>query len=207
MNGCLSFFAKIGWYLIWAFIVSFVYVNGLNENDEFIWYDSIIKNIIASIIFIGPPLYFIWSIRKLIFKMFWFLYGINYLIFALGLVVVFFDKENEDEYLFLKILGLFIVMTIPIFLKIRKNLILQQILFLISSIILVISPVIISLGYFIILSELRYIYWITIIVIIVINCIFLIPFAILILFTKLKNIFLNFVVWVFQQEQKHLILI
>ena len=28
MNGCLSFFAKIGWYLIWAFIVSFVYVNG-----------------------------------------------------------------------------------------------------------------------------------------------------------------------------------
>ena len=74
----------------------------------------------------------------------------------------------------------------------RNNYFLQQILFLISSIILIISPVIISLGYFIILGELRYIYWITILVIIIINCIFLIPFSILILFTKLKNIFLNF---------------
>ena len=76
--------------------------------------------------------------------------------------------------------------------KTRSNYLLQQILFLISSIILIISPVIISLGYFIVLGELRYIYWITILVIIIINCIFLIPFSILILFTKLKNIFLNF---------------
>ena len=70
--------------------------------------------------------------------------------------------------------------------------IMQQILFIISSIILVISPVIISLGYFIILGELRYNYSFIILIIIIINCIFLIPFSILILFTKIKNIFLNF---------------
>ena len=74
----------------------------------------------------------------------------------------------------------------------RKKYFFQQILFLISSIILIISPVIISLGYFIILGELRYNYWITISIIIIINTIFLIPFSILILFTKIKNIFLNF---------------
>jgi len=74
----------------------------------------------------------------------------------------------------------------------RNNIFLQQILFLISSMILVISPIIISLGYFIILGELRYISLITYSVIIIINCVFLIPFSILILFTKLKNIFLNF---------------
>ena len=74
----------------------------------------------------------------------------------------------------------------------RNNLFLQQILFLISSMILVISPIIISLGYFIVLGELRYVSLITYVVIIIINCVFLIPFSILILFTKLKNIFLNF---------------
>ena len=74
----------------------------------------------------------------------------------------------------------------------RKNILLQQLLFVISSIILIISPVIISLGYFIALGELRYIYLVSFTVIIIINTIFLIPFSILILFTKLKNIFLNF---------------
>jgi thiamine transport system permease protein len=58
--------------------------------------------------------------------------------------------------------------------------------------ILIVSPIIISLGYFIILGELRYLSWVIYIVIITINCVFLIPFSILILFTKLKNIFLNF---------------
>ena len=87
----------------------------------------------------------------------------------------------------------FIGLTISILLvKTRKKYFLQQILFLISSIILIISPVIISLGYFIVLGELRYIYWFIVIVIILINTIFLIPFSILILFTKIKNIFLNF---------------
>lgn len=123
MSGCLSFLAKIGWYLIWTILVSFIYVNGLNENDEFIWFDSLVKNIIASVIFFGPPVYFIWSIRKMIFNFFWIVYGINYLILALGLIFIFFDKENEDEYLFLKAIGLFVLMSIPIFLKIRKNLI------------------------------------------------------------------------------------
>ena len=74
----------------------------------------------------------------------------------------------------------------------RNRFLLQQLLFLISSIILIISPVIISLGYFIALGELRYIYWVSFIIIVIINTIFLIPFSILILFTNLKNIFLNF---------------
>ena len=73
-----------------------------------------------------------------------------------------------------------------------KNFFLQHLLFIISSIVLIISPVIISLGYFIILGELRYIPIIIYIVVIAINCIFLLPFAILILFNNLKNIFLNF---------------
>ena len=74
----------------------------------------------------------------------------------------------------------------------RNNFLLQQLLFLISTVILIISPVIISLGYFIALGELRYIYFVTFIVIIIINTIFLIPFSILIIFTKLKNTYLNF---------------
>ena len=74
----------------------------------------------------------------------------------------------------------------------RKHIWLQQLLFIISSMILIISPIIISLGYFIILGELRYISLITYVVIITINCIFLIPFSILILFIKLKNIYLNY---------------
>ena len=90
---------------------------------------------------------------------------------------------------FVTLIGLFISILL---IKTRKKIFLQQLLFIVSSVILIISPVIISLGYFIILGELRYIYWITILVIIIINCIFLIPFSILILFTKLKNIFLNF---------------
>ena len=76
--------------------------------------------------------------------------------------------------------------------QMREKYFLQQLLFLVSSIILIISPVIISLGYFIALGELRYIYWVTVIVIIIINTIFLVPFSILIQFTKIKNIFLNF---------------
>jgi|TARA_B110000438_G_scaffold124429_1_gene121283 thiamine transport system permease protein len=76
--------------------------------------------------------------------------------------------------------------------NLRKKILLQQLLFLISSFILIISPIILSLGYFIFLGELRYINSIIYIVVIIINCIFLIPFSILILFTRLKNIFLNF---------------
>ena len=69
---------------------------------------------------------------------------------------------------------------------------LQQILFLFSSSIIIISPIILSLGYFIILNELRYIIFFKYLVIILINCIFLIPFTLLILFNNLKNIYLNY---------------
>ena len=57
--------------------------------------------------------------------------------------------------LFVTSIGLIISIVLV---KTRKKYFLQQILFLVSSIILIISPVIISLGYFIILGELRYIY-------------------------------------------------
>tara|TARA_Y100001970_G_scaffold279516_1_gene387009 strand:- start:826 stop:2415 length:1590 start_codon:yes stop_codon:yes gene_type:complete len=74
----------------------------------------------------------------------------------------------------------------------HKNVFFQQVLFLLSSSIIIISPIIFSLGYFIILQELRYIIIIKFFVIILINCIFLIPFSILILFNNLKNIYLNY---------------
>ena len=74
----------------------------------------------------------------------------------------------------------------------HKNILLQQLIFLLSSSIIIISPIIFSLGYFIILNDLRYILFFKYSVIILINCIFLIPFAILILFNNLKNIYLNY---------------
>ena len=74
----------------------------------------------------------------------------------------------------------------------HKNVLLQQLIFLLSSSIIIISPIIFSLGYFIILNDLRYILFFKYSVIIIINCIFLIPFAILILFNNLKNIYLNY---------------
>ena len=73
-----------------------------------------------------------------------------------------------------------------------KNMIFQQSIFLISSSIIIISPIIFSLGYFIILGELRYVQFFKYFVIVLINCLFLLPFSILILFNNLKNIFLNF---------------
>ncbi len=85
--------------------------------------------------------------------------------------------------------GLFL--SILIF-NMRKKIYSQQILFILSSIIIVISPIIISLGYFILLEELRYNNIIIIIILIIINCLLLIPFSILILFTRIKNIYLNF---------------
>ena len=68
----------------------------------------------------------------------------------------------------------------------------QQSIFLISSSIIIISPIIFSLGYFIVLGELRYLQFFKYFVIVLINCLFLLPFSILILFNNLKNIFLNF---------------
>ena len=73
-----------------------------------------------------------------------------------------------------------------------KNILLQQFLFLLSSSILLISPVIFSLGYFIVIGEYRYIHLFNISVIIIINSIYLIPFSILILFNNLKNIYFSY---------------
>ena len=60
-----------------------------------------------------------------------------------------------------------------------KNMIFQQSIFLISSSIIIISPIIFSLGYFIILGELRYVQFFKYFVIVLINCLFLLPFSIL----------------------------
>ena len=73
----------------------------------------------------------------------------------------------------------------------HKNVIFQQILFIFSCSIIIISPIILSLGYFIILDELRYIIFFKYLIVILINCIFLIPFSLIILFNNLKNIYLN----------------
>ena len=74
----------------------------------------------------------------------------------------------------------------------HNNTLVQQILFLLSSIIIIISPIIFSLGYFIYFQPLIHIEFVKFIIVILINAIFLLPFAILILFTKLKNIYINF---------------
>ena len=112
------------------------------------------------------------------------------------LIKKYFIKAFFNSFFLSLLTGIFVTLlgfiTSIILVTIRKKFFLQQILFLFSSMILIISPVIISLGYFIILGELRYIYHVTFFVIIIINTIFLIPFSILILFTRIKNIFLNF---------------
>ncbi len=74
----------------------------------------------------------------------------------------------------------------------HKNILFQQSLFILSSLIIIVSPIILSLGYFIILGELRYSVFFKYFIVILINCIFLIPFSLLILFNNTKNIFLNF---------------
>jgi thiamine transport system permease protein len=79
-----------------------------------------------------------------------------------------------------------------ILVSIRSKLFHQQVLFFLTSTILVISPIIISLGYYIILGNLRYFNFINYITVILINCIFILPFSIIVFFTKLKNIFINF---------------
>jgi len=76
--------------------------------------------------------------------------------------------------------------------SVKSNLIQQQTLFFLTFIILIISPIIISLGYFLVLGDLRYINFINYAVIILINLIFILPFSVVVFFTKLKNIYINF---------------
>ncbi len=74
----------------------------------------------------------------------------------------------------------------------HKNFFLQQILFLTSSMILIISPIIFSLGYFIFFQPIIHYPYLKFFLVIIINVIFLIPFAILIFFNNLKNLYLSF---------------
>ena len=73
-----------------------------------------------------------------------------------------------------------------------KNILLQQLLFLLSSMIIIISPIIFSLGYFIILQNFIHLFYFKFFIVILINVIFLLPFTILILFSSLKNIYLSY---------------
>ena len=74
----------------------------------------------------------------------------------------------------------------------HKNVLIQQLLFLSSSMILIISPIIFSLGYFIFLQNFIHFIYFKFFVVILINTIFLLPFGILILFNNLKNVYLNY---------------
>ena len=74
----------------------------------------------------------------------------------------------------------------------HKNILLQQLLFILSSMILIISPIIFSLGYFIILQNFIHLFYFKFFIVILINIIFLLPFAILILFNNLKNTYLSY---------------
>ena len=74
----------------------------------------------------------------------------------------------------------------------HKKFFLQQLLFLTSSMILIISPIIFSLGYFIFFQPIINYPYIKFFLVILINMIFLLPFAILIFFNNLKNLYLSF---------------
>ena len=74
----------------------------------------------------------------------------------------------------------------------HKNFILQQLLLLTSSVILIISPIIFSLGYFIFFQPVINFSYVKVFLVILINVIFLLPFAILIFFSNLKNLYLSF---------------
>ena len=153
------------------------------RNNFFIKFSDYLIISIFSIILFSPIIYIIINFTETIFFQNYFLKTYFIEAFINSFILSFFTATMVT----------FIGLIISILLvNSRNNLFLQQILFLISSMILVISPIIISLGYFIVLGELRYVSFITFAVIIIINCLFLIPFSILILFTKLKNIFLNF---------------
>ena len=73
-----------------------------------------------------------------------------------------------------------------------KNILLQQLLFLLSSMIIIISPIIFSLGYFIIFKNFIHIWYFKFFIIVLINVIFLLPFSILVLFSSLKNTYLSY---------------
>ena len=155
----------------------------LFNKNKFISLIDLLIITIFSIFFFSPILFILINFLqniihiKIFFNLYFIYAFINSIIlsFSSGLII--------------SIVGLIISL---ILVSVRSNLIQQQILFFLTSIILIISPIIISLGYFIILGDLRYLNFANYSVIILINCIFLLPFSIIIYFTRLKNIFLNF---------------
>ena len=109
---------------------------------------------------------------------------------------IYFINAFFNSFIISIITGIFVsffgfILTVLLVLN-YKNIYFQQMLFLLSSSIIIISPIIFSLGYFILLQELRYLIIFKFIVVILINCIFLIPFSLLILFNNLKNVYLNY---------------
>ena len=91
--------------------------------------------------------------------------------------------------LFVSIFGMLISYLIVIN---HKNFFLQQLLLLTSSMILIISPIIFSLGYFIFFQPIINYPYLKFCLVILINMIFLLPFAILIFFNNIKNLYFSF---------------
>ena len=77
--------------------------------------------------------------------------------------------------------------------QLNKESYMQKIIFLLTSLGLLISPVILSLGFFLILGEFRYNIFIAFILIILINTFFLLPFGFFSLFIRMKNVYLNYI--------------
>ncbi|MBG76710.1 MAG: hypothetical protein CMI98_02415 [Pelagibacteraceae bacterium] len=146
-------------------------------------YFDCIMIIIYSVFFFSPIIYILYKFINII--------DFNEILLKEYFINAFLNSFIISLFtgLLVTISGLFL--SILIF-NMREKIYSQQILFILSSIIIVVSPIIISLGYFILLGELRYINSIIIIILIIINCLLLIPFSILILFTRIKNIYLNF---------------
>ena len=155
----------------------------LFDKNRLILFIDILIIIIFSIFFFSPIFFILINFLQNIFysKLFFNLYFIYAFINSIILSV--------STGLIISIFGLLISLVLV---SVRSNLIQQQILFLLTSIILIVSPIIISLGYYIILGNLRYVDIVKYAVVILINCMFILPFSIIVFFTKLKNIYLNF---------------
>ena len=130
------------------------------------------------------------------------------LIYILYSTFYYFDKTSIlFEYIFLKCLfnsilisfftGLLVTFLSLIMglnaIQLNKESFKQKIIFLLTSLGLLISPVILSLGFFLILGEFRYNIFIAFILIILINTFFLLPFGFFTLFIRIKNVYLNYI--------------
>ena len=146
-------------------------------------FDLVLENSSFSIFFFSPILYVLANFLQNIIhvKLFFNLYFIHAFINSIVLAIL--------SGLIIITVGLIVSVLLV---SVKSNLIQQQTLFFLTFIILIISPIIISLGYFLVLGDLRYINFINYAVIILINLIFILPFSVVVFFTKLKNIYINF---------------